>query len=87
MEESMQVMTTAEVAKILNLVPDRVRQLANARALPAVRIARGQRLFRRADVMRFVAERAANPPRPGGRPVVAKEMDGDGGAIGAPRSD
>lgn len=51
-------LTKADVARILGVTPDRVRQLANTGRLKvAQRTPGGVRLFRAADVERFRAER------------------------------
>ncbi len=53
------LLTPADAAKILGLVPASVRLLADTGQLPTVRTARGMRLFRREDVDRLAAVRAA----------------------------
>jgi hypothetical protein len=51
-------MTTADVARVLELTGDGVRWLARTKRLSAERAISGQWLFRRADVRRFVLQRA-----------------------------
>jgi excisionase family DNA binding protein len=54
------LLTTAESAVELGNVPDYVRRLARQGRIPvAVVVGRGQRLYRRADIQKFAAERAA----------------------------
>ena len=54
----MLLLTTREVAKILDLCPDAVRQLARGGKLKAtVIVGRGQRLFNQADVEQLHAQR------------------------------
>jgi len=50
-------LTVADVARKLNLMPDTVRDLERRGRLKAIRTAGGLRLFRDADVERFVQER------------------------------
>ncbi len=61
------LLSTADAARILGVVPATVRQLERNGRLPAIRTAGGIRLFRRADVERFARERAlrqvAPPPK------------------------
>jgi excisionase family DNA binding protein len=49
--------TVSDVARRLDVVPERVRQLADRGALPTVRTLSGQRLFRLSDVKRLADER------------------------------
>jgi excisionase family DNA binding protein len=53
------LLSPADAAEILGLVPATVRALADRGQLPAMRTARGMRLFRRQDVERLATERAA----------------------------
>jgi excisionase family DNA binding protein len=53
------LLTTHEAARELRLTTGRVRQLADAGRLPVQRTEAGWRLFRRADVEAYLAERAA----------------------------
>ena len=50
---------TGGAGRILGCGPDEVRRLERVGILPAVRTSDGVRLFRRADVERVKAERAA----------------------------
>jgi len=50
---------TADVARLLDLTPDAVRALERAGKLVASRTAGRVRIFHRADVERFAAERAS----------------------------
>lgn len=47
------LMTTSEAARLLNRAPDTIRQMERSGRLPAMKTANGQRLFRRADVLRL----------------------------------
>lgn len=53
------LMTAVDAGRILNLSVDMVRLLARNGQLAFLRTIRGVRLFRRADVERLAAERAA----------------------------
>jgi hypothetical protein len=56
----MEFVETGGAARIINRSNARVHQLADAGVLPvAARTERGGRLFRREDVERYVADRAA----------------------------
>ena len=50
-------LTVGEVARAIDRSPDTVRRYEREGRLKAVRIASGQRLFRRGDVERFLRER------------------------------
>jgi len=50
---------TADVARVLGVVPDAVRALARKGALPYTRTAGGVKLFRREDVEALQRERVA----------------------------
>lgn len=52
------------VMRMLRVSYSRVVQLANAGRLPSVRDHAGRRVFRIADVHRFIAEREARAARP-----------------------
>lgn len=53
------LLTTAEVAQVLQTVPNNVRQLAKNGLIPvAAVVGRGQRLFDRVEVERVAAARA-----------------------------
>ena len=52
------IMTTAEVARLLNVVPNTVRGYESAGLLSADRTATGVRIFRRHDVESFAKRRA-----------------------------
>lgn len=51
------LLTCADVAKLLGVVPDTVRDLERRGRLKATRTAGGIRLFREADVRQFVQTR------------------------------
>jgi len=51
------LLTVSATARILDLSPCRVRQLADTKQLPAFLTTTGQRLFRRADVEREAQQR------------------------------
>ena len=53
------LLTPADAARILGVVPATVRHMAIRGTLPALRTASGMRLFHRHDVERLAAERAA----------------------------
>ena len=60
----MEFIETGGVARMIDRSPARVLQLADAGVLPvAARTEGGRRLFRREDVERYVAERAARVAR------------------------
>jgi excisionase family DNA binding protein len=52
-------MTVRDAAKVLDLTPQWVRQLADSGALPSTRTVGGFRLFRARDVTRFKRQRDA----------------------------
>ncbi len=56
-----QLMTTSEVARLLNRSPDRVRGYEREGRLPAHKTRSGQRLFRAGDVERLAGELTAGP--------------------------
>lgn len=56
-EIEIQLLTPAEAAQRLGVGSARVRQLADARQLPAMRTLSGRRLFRREDVERLARQR------------------------------
>ncbi|WP_121989069.1 MerR family transcriptional regulator [Nitrospira lenta] len=53
------IMTTAEVARLLDVVPNTIRGYESAGLLPADRTATGVRVFRRPDVEAFAKRRSA----------------------------
>jgi len=53
------LLTCADVARLLNVVPDTVRDLERQGRLKAIRTPGGMRLFREAEVHRFVEARKA----------------------------
>lgn len=53
------LLTPADAARLLGVVPATVRQMALSGRLPALRTESGMRLFRREDVERLAAEREA----------------------------
>lgn len=56
-DEELQLLTTAQVASLLNIHPNTVRNWADASLLPAYRIGpRRDRRFRRADVESLLTE-------------------------------
>ncbi len=72
----------ADAARILGVVPATVRAMARSGLLPPTAITEGGiRLFRRADVERLAADRAARDREAGAsehEPVVVAEVDSDG---------
>jgi excisionase family DNA binding protein len=50
-------LTTSDVARRLDLAPDTVRALNRSGKLRAIRTESGRRIFREADVLRFIAKR------------------------------
>lgn len=52
------IMTTAEVARLLDVVPNTVRLYESGGLLPADRTATGVRIFRRHEVEAFAKRRA-----------------------------
>jgi len=53
------LLTCADVAKLLNVVPDTVRDLERHGRIKAIRTPGGMRLFREDEVQRFVEARKA----------------------------
>lgn len=53
-----QLLSAADAARMLGVVPATVRQMERDGRLPALRTVGGMRLFQREDVDRLVAERA-----------------------------
>ena len=53
----MELITTSEAAKILDLSPDSVRRLERSGALPAIKVGKGHRLFEQAQVEKLRTER------------------------------
>jgi excisionase family DNA binding protein len=53
------LLTCADVARLLNVVPDTVRELERRGRLKAIRTPGGVRLFREAEVQRFAEARKA----------------------------
>jgi excisionase family DNA binding protein len=53
------LLTPSDAARVLGLSPDSVRVLSDSGRLPALRTVSGRRLFRRGDVDRLAADRAA----------------------------
>ena len=56
-----ELLTTSEVARILNLSADRIRDLERTGLLPAMKTRSGQRLFRPEHVSHLADERARSP--------------------------
>ncbi len=54
----MKLFTTGEVSKLLDLSTDQVRRLEREGRLEAIRVGKGQRLFKELDVEHLRAERA-----------------------------
>ncbi|MEA2697849.1 MAG: Helix-turn-helix domain [Myxococcales bacterium] len=54
------LMTPSDAARILGLSADSVRVLSDNGRLPAMRTVSGRRLFKRGDVDRLAAQRAAH---------------------------
>lgn len=59
-----QLLSVADAARVLGVVPATVRQMERSGRLPARRTAGGIRLFRREDVEGLAATRTANCQRP-----------------------
>jgi excisionase family DNA binding protein len=59
------LLTVGDAARVLDVTPRYVQDLADRDRLPVMRTARGLRLFRRADVEKLAAERAKRPKRRG----------------------
>jgi DNA-binding transcriptional MerR regulator len=57
MDACSDILTTADVANLLSLSPERVRQLSRAGALNPRRTPHGTRIFSRADVLALKAKR------------------------------
>lgn len=57
------LMTTAEVARILEVGEVQVRRLHKEGKIPALRTHSGIRLFTKSDVLKLREERLANPPK------------------------
>jgi excisionase family DNA binding protein len=75
------LLTPSDAARVLGLSPDSVRVLSDSGRLPALRTVSGRRLFRRGDVDRLAADRAAAlaariPTPPGGSHLDS--LNGDG---------
>lgn len=51
------LLTTSEAARILELSPDSIRRFERDGVLPAVRVGKGQRLFTQTDVERLRLQR------------------------------
>lgn len=63
------LITTAEAAQILGLVPDTVRKMAQrGRLAVAAELRAGWRLYRRRDIEKLKAARERNPDPKTGRP-------------------
>jgi DNA-binding transcriptional MerR regulator len=63
MRDTKSYLTSIDVGRVLNVTPDRIRQLARAgRLRPTLVLPRGQRLFSAEDVETFRRQRAAEPP-------------------------
>jgi excisionase family DNA binding protein len=77
-----ELLTPADAARILGVVPATVRQLALKGRLPALRTASGMRLFRREDVEQLREARAAKRHM---APTMVQEEGNDGEAP-SPRS-
>jgi excisionase family DNA binding protein len=70
------LLTPADAARILGVVPATVRAMAIAGKLPALTTESGMRLFRRADVERLAATRSADRTRPAVAAPVGRRTDG-----------
>lgn len=55
-----QLMTAADAAKVLGVVPNSVRRLTDTGELPSIRTVDGFRLIKQSDVERLAAARAAS---------------------------
>jgi excisionase family DNA binding protein len=53
----MELLTTSQAAKILDLSPDSIRRFEREGILSAIRVGKGQRLFRQAEVESLRLER------------------------------
>ncbi len=58
-----ELLSCADVGRVLKIGPQRVRQLERLGRLSATRTAGGWRLFRREEVERFAAQRELKPGR------------------------
>jgi excisionase family DNA binding protein len=70
-----QLMTAADAARLLGVVPATVRQMERDGRLPAMRTVGGIRLFQREDVERLARERFEQEPE-----SVDPPLDGKDGA-------
>jgi excisionase family DNA binding protein len=81
------LLTPSDAARVLGLSPDSVRVLSDSGRLPALRTVSGRRLFRRGDVDRLAADRAAAsaariPTPPGGSSLDSVNGNGNGNGNG-----
>lgn len=53
-----EILTSSEVARVLLITPDRVRQLARNGSLRALKTQTGQNIFRKADVEQLKVKRS-----------------------------
>ncbi len=67
------LLTVGDAARVLDLTSRSVQDLENRGRLPAIRTARGLRLFKRSDVDQLAEERAAKRRR---RESARAERDG-----------
>lgn len=58
--EAEQLMTAADAAKVLGVVPNSVRRMTDTGELPSIRTVGGFRLIKQSDVERLAAARAAS---------------------------
>jgi excisionase family DNA binding protein len=58
--EAEQLMTAADAAKVLGVVPNSVRRMTDTGELPSIRTVGGFRLIKQSDVERLAAVRAAS---------------------------
>jgi excisionase family DNA binding protein len=68
-----QLLSAADAARLLGVVPATVRQMERDGRLPAQRTAGGMRLFRREDVERLAAVRRNDP----GASTTPSHTEGD----------
>jgi excisionase family DNA binding protein len=82
------LLTPSDAARVLGLSPDSVRVLSDSGRLPALRTVSGRRLFRRGDVDRLAADRAAAriPTPPGGSSLDSVNGHGNGNGHGLKRA-
>jgi excisionase family DNA binding protein len=85
------LLTPSDAARVLGLSPDSVRVLSDSGRLPALRTVSGRRLFRRGDVDRLAADRAAAsaariPTPPGGSALDSVNGNGNGNGHGLKRA-